>query len=673
VLAESLIGWLWLLASGPAELEPLTVLGRLQQAAEGGLSISSLNSEQIRDLNPTHPNELFSRVPGTWISRGSGQEHLTAIRSPVLTGAGACGAFSITEDGVPIRPAGFCNVNNLFEVNLKQAAQVEVLRGPGSVVHGGNALHGVINVNTRPATSSSNQVSLSAGGDDYWQVAGRWSNSKSSTVNFLLTDAGSFRDEESYFHGHVGWRIDHGENAFTNLSTFSLDQETAGFIFGQDAYRDDELRRQNINPEAYRDAGGLRLASHWQQQLSGTTNLTWVPYARHSRMTFLQHFLPGQPLERNSQESLGLQLNGSNLTSNGLLLFGIDLEFMQGELLELQERELTEGSPFLQATRPVGRHYDYHADGLMLASYIQREWWLSERLWLRTGLRGEWTHFDYDNRMSVGNLKDDGTACGFGGCLYTRPADRSDGFFNVAPELALGGQWRSAAWQLRLARGFRPPQTTELYRLQRGQLVADIDSETLDSIELGFSGGARLDWSVTAFAAQKRDFIFRDAEGFNVSDGRSRHSGLEWSLSFAAGEPLTLGTSGSYARHEYDFDRLAGAGEVILDGNEVDTAPRMLSQWYAEWDVTKKRQLRAELDWQDGYFLNAANTARYSGHRLIHLHYRQRLNPAWKLQLHIRNLLDKRYAERADFAFGNYRYFPGAGRQWLLELSWQGD
>jgi outer membrane receptor protein involved in Fe transport len=28
----------------------------------------------------------------------------------------------------------------------------------------------------------------------------------------------------------------------------------------------------------------------------------------------------------------------------------------------------------------------------------------------------------------------------------------------------------------------------------------------------------------------------------------------------------------------------------------------------------------------------------------------------------VRNLLDERYAERADFAFGNYRYFPGAGR-----------
>ena len=46
------------------------------------------------------------------IQRGSGQESLTALRSPVLTGAGACGAVLVLEDGIPIRPVGTCNVND---------------------------------------------------------------------------------------------------------------------------------------------------------------------------------------------------------------------------------------------------------------------------------------------------------------------------------------------------------------------------------------------------------------------------------------------------------------------------------------------------------------------------------------------------------------------------------
>jgi iron complex outermembrane recepter protein len=30
------------------------------------------------------------------------------------------------------------------------------------------------------------------------------------------------------------------------------------------------------------------------------------------------------------------------------------------------------------------------------------------------------------------------------------------------------------------------------------------------------------------------------------------------------------------------------------------------------------------------------------------------------------NILDTRYADRGDFAFGNYRYFPGTPRQAFL-------
>ena len=78
-------------------------------------NIDRLNTEVLDEVRHHHMHELLLRVSGVWLSRGSGQEHLTAIRSPVLTGAGSCGAFLFLEDGIPIRPAGFCNVNGIFE------------------------------------------------------------------------------------------------------------------------------------------------------------------------------------------------------------------------------------------------------------------------------------------------------------------------------------------------------------------------------------------------------------------------------------------------------------------------------------------------------------------------------------------------------------------------------
>ena len=102
--------------------------------------------DAVASTGATHPSELLNRAPGAMIQRGSGQESLTALRSPVLTGAGACGAVLVLEDGIPIRPVGTCNVNELFEVNVEQAAAVEILRGPGSALYGSSAVHGIINV-----------------------------------------------------------------------------------------------------------------------------------------------------------------------------------------------------------------------------------------------------------------------------------------------------------------------------------------------------------------------------------------------------------------------------------------------------------------------------------------------------------------------------------------------
>ena len=103
-----------------------------------GASLSRIGPGITGVIDLTHAAEALNRAPGVLMQRGSGQESLLAIRSPVLTGAGACGAFLMLEDGFPLRPVGFCNVNQLFEANTSQAAAIEVLRGPvpRSMVHG---------------------------------------------------------------------------------------------------------------------------------------------------------------------------------------------------------------------------------------------------------------------------------------------------------------------------------------------------------------------------------------------------------------------------------------------------------------------------------------------------------------------------------------------------------
>ena len=84
-------------------------------------------------------------------------------------------------------------------------------------------------------------------------------------------------------------------------------------------------------------------------------------------------------------------------------------------------------------------------------------------------------------------------------------------------------------------------------------------------------------------------------------------------------------------------------------------------------------EVAAEAEWLvvGDYFVDAANAHRYAGHELLNLRARWEFVPRWSLTLRVNNALDRAYADRADFAFGNYRYFPGRPRSVFAELSWR--
>lgn len=656
----------------PTAVEETVVYG--SRSVDDTGAFTRLARDEIEAVRPSHPNELLNRVPGVWISRGSGQEHLTAIRTGVLTGAGACGEFLYLENGLPIRPHGFCNINNLFEINLAQADAVEVLRGPASASLGGNALHGAINVISGVPADTGAKASIEAGPYGYGQGRVSW-DSESVRVDAVASDSGGYRDDTGY--GEQKLSVAHSASAFgfevlNTLSATNLNQETGGFVIGEDAYEDSDLKDSNPNPEAYRDAFALRLASRWNRALDSGSTLSLTPYFRRSQMTFLQHFLPGQPTERNEQTSSGLVAalsGGDDVISYRV---GMQLEWMAASLKQDQVGP-TVGSAFLVATRPSGLHYDFDVDSQYLALFGRVEKQMGRAsLWLNG--RAEQLRYDYDNLMINGRTRDDGTSCGFGGCLYQRPADRKDDFTDVAVDVgarfAISDQLDA---YVAIASAFRPPQATELYRLQRDQSVADLDSESVRSAEVGMAfSAADLSLDVALYHEQSRNVIFRDAQGFNVSDGRFRSSGVELDGRWRLNEQQTLALTASYGRHKYDFTRAAGGGEQIQSGNDVDTAPRWLVS--ARWQVGFGERGQSELEavHQSKSYLDAANSQRYDGHTLLNWRASMRLVDNVEIFGRVLNLLDEEYAERADFAFGNFRYFPGMPRQFYagVEVSW---
>lgn len=656
-----------------AKLEQITVTAEKapQNKLQASVSVSQLTSADINLIGAVHVNEVLARVPGTWVSRGNGQEHLTALRSPVLSGPGSCGEYLVAEDGIPTRPAGFCNVNQLFELNSEQAGAIEVLKGPGTVFYGSNALHGIINViSAKPENGGS--VRIEAGPDDFSRSQLRWGQelgAQSFELRVSGSHDGGYKDDSGYDQQKLGFRHDYqGEqlSVKTLFSASNLNQETAGFVEGQNAYQDPAAKRSNPNPEAYRDASSWRLSSRWQWTLADGNQLVITPYLRSSDMEFIQHFLPGQALENNSQSSYGVQTQW-HLALNEQLdwTLGLDLEAADMALREFQQGPTEHPSAFLVATIPAGLHYDYQVDSQMAAAYTHARWSLTEATRIDAGVRFESLEYDYDNRTTDGALKVDGSPCTLFGnvktCRHARPEDGKDSFENLSYQLGFSHSVNADITVFgRVAKSFRAPQTSEMYRLQKGQLSANLDSESLASVELGLryvADGLALELS--AYDMDKEDYIFRDSDGFYIDSGESDHRGLELDVNYAINTQWKVALAASWARHRYSNNPDPALGDI--DGNDVDTAPRRQANARLSWQPMPALQAELELVHLGEHYLDPQNEHEYKGHSLVNLRVAYQLD-SWGFAARMTNVGDRDYAERADFAFGNYRYFVGQSR-----------
>lgn len=618
-------------------------------------SFAVIGDRTVDEVAADHPAEILNTLPGVNVQINSGQEHLIALRSPVLTGGAGQGSFLILDNGVPTRSPAFGNVNMLFEVHHEVADAIEVVRGPASAKYGSNAVHGLMNFilpGSGPVTDS-RELQVTASTLERYKADGVFSSEDIGDGTVLAVslqhDAG-WRDDTSVDQQKLSLSQDFSLAGWDGQAWFSfvnLNQETGGYVGGTDSYKDEDLSEQNDNPEAYRDAkfamGAVRL-----DRAFGDVKLNITPYVRWQEMEFRQHFLPYKGIETNSHEALGVQARLDGSWGQAQWRLGGMLDAASGDLNEVQP------DPFGffpgDSRFPQGTHYDYTVDTFAAALWGELEFEIAPDVRVLAGLRGETHDYDYTTRTPAGV---------FG--RFNVPADRSDDFQLFTPKLGL--IWNDAFGTVdlyaNLARGQRAPQASDLYRLQNLQTVGEVKSETLDSFEIGMRGaafGERLVFDLAAYAMEKDNYFFRDSSGLNVIDGKTDHRGVEFLASYSITDALELSGTLSWADHTYAFDRAANG---IVSGNQIDTAPEWLGDLKLAWEITENLAASLSAEYVGEYFTDEANTASYPGHTLVSARGSYDLTESLEAFVILRNLFDERYADRADFAFGNDRYFPG--------------
>ncbi|MFL2843518.1 MAG: TonB-dependent receptor [Alphaproteobacteria bacterium] len=635
------------------------------QILKVGGNISSINTDEIKFINAINPSEILNRLPAVYISQGSGQEHLTSIRSPVLSGGAGAGSFLYLEDGIPLRSPGFGNVNGLMESIIEIGDRTEVVRGPGSALYGSNAVHGLINVITPTPSEEKKQIIRTQFSDQEFTIDGSYSGPTQKggvVLNLFWREDNGYSHNESIDQPHYGqqkflfrWDNSEGINDYIfTLTGANLNQETKGYVKGYKIYNNKNISKINPDPEAFRDTYSIRSSFKIIKNYLNS-KLSITPYIRYNEMDFKMHFLPGKPLETNSHKSIGIQSIYSKKIQNLTWFIGSDIEFTEGKLSEFQDSKDVSFGPRL--AYPQGPHYDFSIDSKILSLYFNTEWLLNDRAVFTAGVRAENVEYDYKTNIPSGTK----------GRIQVSP-NRSDDFTDISLKTSFSYMLKENNFLFtNLSIGNRAPQVTDLYRIQSKQVPGGADSEKLESFEIGFRGISigGLEYEIVGYTMKKEDYFFRDSQGFNVENGVTKHNGIEFNYFKTFGDNFEISGSLSFADHEYDFNHTPNK---IVKGNTIDSAPKELAN--TRFIYLPSMGGKFELEWirVGDYPINESNAHNYEGHDIFNLRLKRDLVSKTSIGLTVRNLTDERYATRADYAFGSYRYFVGNEREFYFSL-----
>lgn len=144
----SLAGAAVLAAAADTPVEPVVVVANRTPvaAAESGRSVTVIPGEAIRDRQALVVSDLLATTPGVGVTRNGGPGGVTAVR---IRGAEAEQTLFVI-DGVRLNdPSVIGGAYDAANLLVGDISRIEVLRGVQSAVWGGQAIGGVISLETR--------------------------------------------------------------------------------------------------------------------------------------------------------------------------------------------------------------------------------------------------------------------------------------------------------------------------------------------------------------------------------------------------------------------------------------------------------------------------------------------------------------------------------------------
>jgi outer membrane receptor protein involved in Fe transport len=665
------------LEQAPQLVAPVVVSGtrEAQRARESSVTIDAIGGTDIREAMPAHPAEIAKRLAGVHVSQLSGEGHSTAIRQPISTKP----LYLFLEDGVPTRSTGFFNHNALYEVNLPQAGGMEVLKGPGTALHGSDAIGGVINVLTRPAPPTpSVDLTTEVGDFGYKRMlatGGFTRGVHGLRADLNLTRAEGFKEDAPYDRTSGTIRHDavfgNGISLRTVLTATKVDQRDVVPLNMTNFETRPEL---NLSPIAFRDVEAFRWSTAIERE-HRTSLWSITPFARRNVLGVLPNwqltFDPEVWDTRNNSFGLLAKYRRDFAPARTRVITGVDFDYSPGSARSDGITVQKTGPDSAWTTYTVsGVHYDYNVTYAQASPYVHVEFSPVSRARFDVGLRYDHSSYDYDNQL---------TALATG--RWRRPADTTLSFSRWSPKLGLTIDLTSdASMYASYREGFRAPAQSQLFQQGSNLTTVGLKPVTARNAEVGLRGSisGRFLFQVAAYDMRVADDILSilDPNGIRTTSnaGETRHRGVETAVGAAITSDLRVDAAWSSSKQTYvDWVIPVQGRNVSYAGRTIELAPHTLGNMLLTWSprLLNGGRLAAEWSHTGKYYMDADNTHAYDGFDTWTLHANYRIRRNGEVFARVTNLSDVHYAEIVTFsAFTREQFTPGNPRTLYAGLRW---
>lgn len=635
--------------------------------AEVPQSIDVVTSEEMRRQPARTLADHLKDIPGVSVSDGS----IGGLARVNIRGEGGARVL-VLVDGIRISEQKSMDGAQLL-VDPADIERVEIVKGPGSVLYGSEAIGGVVNIITKKGGEKPLEGSVfltydgaNNGLTPYLALAGRqgdfrWRLSGSYTDADDRRDASGRIDRSSYERRNLNAYLDYSwakARAGVQYEHFWTDTEIPLAVSNGTEVDLDLPRWQRDKVSVFAEVtdvlpmlAKLRADLYWQNVYKNFTN-DIRPAAPAPVYTFLH--------TRNDQDSYGAVIQSEwSLGADHYLVAGVDLYRDDLRADEFRESRLSPGPPFLPGY-PRSSNYRYEGTQDMLALFVQDEWQFHSHWTLTMGLRQTWVESSLDRTTNPAlerRRQSDDHLVGSLGLVY-------GGFDN---------------WHLRAlySSGYRFPTLQSMFiGTVHGSTAAtlpnpDLDPETSHNFELGaryHDGSLNLDMAL--FYNLAEDYITTasiDASTMQYTNiDQARTAGVELQLS-RTWEPwnLTPYCAMAYLYRQYDgatlktsrtgHPRWTGRLGLRGEGNlpQVAAALPLHGDLFLRW-ASSAREKTATTSIEDAGWmtLNLGLGTRFGVQRPVHVN------------LNLNNLLDKQFREARNS-------INDPGRHLVVSVGWE--